>query len=246
MSFDLKRTHASLRLGRLIASTSALIDQEGLLLTSAFEDGVEKACLTAAPVGTEKVIGFTSLADAQPDRTSYVESILIPAIPAGFVEIDLRNTHLVTNNIRVYDETAAVVLTPDYVYAGAPAPGSVKINVIQGKMKFDFGQANHRITITYIYELTMVQSRQIFGERFINNRNLHMDFGQLEIATGLCELWTDAFDASQDYSGNPLLYLGPNGTITTVAGGPLLAATVIATPSVDANGRLAVRIRFDP
>lgn len=243
--FDLKLTHSSTTLGRDISSTSLPIEQEGVLLCSVLESGVEKVALLAAPAATDKVVGFAKLADAIPDRTSAVEEITVPAISAGFVEIDLRNNNLLTGSVLALITSTNVALTPDYAYAGAPAAGTVKIDAVNGKMKFDFTAAGLAIRLTYRYDLTMAQARQIFGERFINNRGLHSDFMKMELGSGYCELWTDAFDSNLRYDlvPAPALYCGANGIITTIPGGPALAATVIGIPNVS-NPRLGVRITF--
>lgn len=241
MAFDLKRTHASLRLGRLMSITSPAIEQEGLLVCGILEDGVEKVMLVAAPVGTEHVIGFTQLADSLPERTSEVEEVIVPT-SVTFSELDLRHNNLITGQVRAV-VVGGAALTPDFTYAGVPAAGAVKIDLVNGKLKFNAAESGARVVVTYRYELTLTQAKQKFGERFVNNRGLHAEFGQMEIGTGLCELWTDGFDASQDYSAGAPLTLGANGIITIGGTGPVLDASVIHVPGTDSS-LLGVRIRF--
>ena len=246
MSFDLKLTHSSLRLSRKIASTSLDITQEGLLLVRVLEDGIEKVALKAQPARDDVVIGYSVLADALPNYTTAVETLTVPAIIAGFVEVDLRNNNLVNGFVRIVD-AAGAPLAIDYIYAGAPVPGTVKVDTVNGKLKFDAAQGGVTVTVTYKYELTMTQAQQIFGQRFINNWGLHASFGQLEIGAGLSDLWTDAFDASQQYDTaiSPPLFLGANGIVTTVAGGPALNALIIGVPN-SSNPRLGLRFSTFP
>ena len=92
--------------------------------------------------------------------------------------------------------------------------------------------------------LTLNQSIQRFGERFINNRGLHEAHGQVEIQSGIGELHCDTFDTSVDWS-SATPRLGDNGQIVASGSGPALNATVIAVPSAD-NPFLGLRFRFTP
>jgi hypothetical protein len=243
MAYDLKLTHSSLYLTRPIAAGNT-ISQEGKILCSVLEDGVEKALVKAVVAGTEKVIGFAKeVADAQPDRTSAVEVVTVPSAPAA-LELDLRNQNLVTGSVRAVVVSSGLVLTVDYVYAGATANNAVKVDAATGRMKFHADEAGEDVTVTYLYDLTVVQSIQKFGERFFNNRNLHAVHGVTEVGTGIGELHTDQFDASQDYSVSPVLTLGDGGIITVGGPGPVLPATVISVPSADGSPFLGVRFNF--
>ncbi len=237
MSIDLKRSHCSQRLGRLLAAGTVL-QEEGKILCAVLEDGVEKAALVAAPVGTEKVLGFSMLGDAQPAETSAVEELTTPA--AGALELDLHNNDLVVGKVRVLDVVAGTTRVVDAVYAGAPPATDVKLDHAAGKIKFNAADAGKLFRITYIYELTLTESKQLFGERFVNNRGLHAEFGQAEIQNGVLELYTDQFDAAQDYSVSPVLTLGANGIITVGGAGPVLPLVVVSVPSAD-NAYLGVR-----
>ena len=240
MSIDLKRSYASQRLGRLL-SVGTILEQEGLILTAVIEDGIEKAALVAAPAGTEKILGFTMLADSLPDRTSGVEEITVPA--SGTLVVDLRAHDLVAGFVRVLDVVAGTTRLVDPVFAGVPAPGSVKMDLIAGQAKFAAGDAGKLFRFTYLYSLTLTEAKQFFGERFVNNRGLHAEFGQAEIQAGIGELYTDQFDASQDYAAAATLNLGPNGIITVGGAGPVLNAVVVSVPSVD-SAYLGIRFSF--
>lgn len=244
MAYDLKYTFAQVVLGKKIASTSASISQEGALLCGVLEDGIEKCTLVAAPAGTEKVIGFSRMGDALPMRTSEVEKVVVPLAPAT-LELDLRNTNLVSGFIRVVNLNTNVALTVDTVFAGAPGAGVVKVNLATGRLKFNAAESGVPMQVTYLYDLTFMQAVQKFGQRSVNNTGIHSAFAQMEIGSGLCELWTDQYDASQDYSADPVLKLGANGFVTVGGPGVTLKAKVIGVPAVE-NPKLGIRISFDP
>ena len=240
MSYDLKRTYSTQTIGRPLAA-GTIIQQEGLILCSVLEDGVEKLQLVDTVTGRETPLGFSKTADSLPDRTAYVETVTVPSAPAS-LEADLRNTNLVDGRIRAVD-SAGTVLTIDNVFAGAPAPNTVKIDEAQGRVKFHAGQAGLDVTFTYLFYLTLTEAKQKFGERFINNRGLHAEFGFCEVGSGHVELYTDQYDASVDWSaGNPI-QLGNGGQLVQAGVGPVLKATVVHVPGVD-SPYLGVRIHF--
>lgn len=242
MSFDLKRTHASLRLARQL-SAGTVVSQEGLLMCRVMEDGLEKVMFVASPAGTEHVVGFTMTADSQPDVTSQVEAVTVPA--SGTFELEIRNNNLVSGRVRVLDVVANTARTIDLTYTGTASSGTVKVDLVNGKFKFNSADAGKAMQITYLYNLTLDQSKQLFGERFINNRGLHATFGEIELGCGIGELYTDEFDASQDYSTGPVLTLGANGIITVGGSGPALNAVVVSVPSIS-NAKLGIRFNFLP
>jgi hypothetical protein len=240
MSFDLKRTWCSNTVGRPLAA-GTIIQQEGLILCAVVEDGAEKLKLIDVVQGGEIPLGYSKTADSLPDRTAYVEAVTVPAAPAT-LEADLRNRNLVLGLVRAVDSNN-VVLAIDPVFAGAPAANTVKIDLAQGRVKFNATQAGLNVTFIYLYMLTLTEAKQKFGERFINNRGLHAEFGFCEVGSGHTELYTDQYDASVDWSvGNPIL-LGSNGQLVQAGAGPVLKASVIHVPGTD-SPYLGVRIHF--
>ena len=78
MAYDLKLTHSSLRLGRLLAA-GTIVEAEGKLMVAVVEDGVEKAAIAASAAGTDKDMGLSSTGDSLPDQTSDVEVVTVPS-----------------------------------------------------------------------------------------------------------------------------------------------------------------------
>ena len=240
MAIDLKRTYSSSRIGRPLSS-GTVVEQEGLIMVHRLEDGIEKAHIAATVAATDIAIGWSQTADSQPDRTSFVEDVTVPNAPAT-LEVDLRNQNLVVGRVRAVT-SAGVALTIDPVFAGATAAGTVKVDHPTGRMKFEATQAGDTIAVTYLYDITLVESKQKFGERFVNNRGLHAEHGFIELANGLGELWTDQFDASLDWTAGTAITLGNAGQITQGGVGPVLDAIVIHAPNVD-NAYLGIRVKF--
>jgi len=240
MAFDLKRTFSSQTLTRPL-SAGTVVEQEGLILVHRLEDGAEKVHLAAVVAATDVPVGFTKTADSLPSRTSYVEMVTVPAAPAT-LEADLRNQNLVLNAIRAVSSNGTV-LTIDPVYAGAPAPGAVKVDLATGRVKFHVAEAGTDVTFTYLYDLTLIQAKQKFGQRFVNNQGLHAEHGFIEVGHGHAELYTDQFDASVDWAAPAAIQLGDAGQIVAAGIGPVLNALVISVPSVD-NSFLGLRIQF--
>jgi hypothetical protein len=241
MAYDLKRTWSASSLNRQIA-TGLTISQEGKLLVKIIEDGVEKVMVKAVAAATDIVVGYSKLADAQPDQTSAVEIQTVPTAPASLI-VDLRNNNLVSGRLRVVVNSTGAALAIDTTFAGAPADNTVKVDLANGFLKFHADEAGQQITATYLHNLTLAQSKALFGERFINNRGLGAEFGQTEVGAEFGELWTDQFDASLNYAGTTALTLGDDGIITQGGLGPVLNATVIGIPS-STIPFLGVRIRF--
>ena len=242
MAIDLKRAFSSQRLNRPLAS-GTIVEQEGLIMTAVIEDGIEKAAIAGTAAGTDVPLGYSQTADSQPTTTSEVEEITVPSAPAA-LEIDLRNQNLVTLRIRAVT-AGGLVLTIDETFAGAPADNTVKVDLATGRFKFHPDEAGATVTITYLYDLTLTQSKQRFGERFLNNRGLHAEHGSVEVGAGLGELWTDQYNTALDWSAGTAITLGDAGQITQGGAGPVLNATVVSVPSTD-SPFLGIRFRFAP
>ena len=225
-----------MRLSRMLAA-GTVVEQEGVLLCAVLEDGVEKATIVGTVAGSEKVIGFSMTGDSQPGQTSNVESVKVPA--SGAYVAQLSKTNLVSGKVRlVANGSALTILT-----VGSPAAGEVLVNLSTGALSFNAAEAGKTVVATYIYELTLSQSKAMFGQRHINNNGLHAEFGQVEVQAGHGELFTDAFDAAVDFSTNPALKLGNNGIITVGGAGVTLNASVVHVPNAE-NPLLGIRFNF--
>lgn len=225
---DLKRTHCQTTLSRAMA-TGTVIDQEGVLLCASLENGEEKAKLFATVAGTEKVIGFAKTANSTPSVTSKVESVLVPGPLAASFTAQLSEANIVVTAIRVVIHTTGGAL--NIITVGVPASGEVLV-ATSGLLTFHADQAGLLMDVTYLFSLTLVQSRQRYGERFIGNRDLNALFGNIEIGVGYVEIYTDQFDAAAAWGSGPVK-LGPNGTLVMSGAGPVLNLVVVHVPSAE-------------
>lgn len=242
MAYDLKYSHASTSLSRQLAA-GTVVAQEGVLLCSVLQDGVEMASLVASPAGTEKVIGYAKTADSLPTATAAVDVVTVPA--SGSLIVGLSNANVQLNSVYALDQTTNTPYTISYTFAGTPASGTVNVDIVNGQLKFNAAQAGDTVQVTYIYQLTITMAQQIFGQRFFNNQYLEAIYNQIEIAAGSGELYTDQYDASQNYAAGSPLTLGANGTITIGGSGPVLDATVVSVPNEN-NAFLGIRFAFLP
>lgn len=229
MAIDLKRTHAQIRLGRDLAA-GTIVEQEGLILCRVLEDGVEKAAIVATVAGTEQPLGYAITADSQPSVTSEVEEGVVPS--SGALEVDLRNTNLVSSRLRV-EAPVGTALTVDETFAGATADGNVKVDLSKGILKFHADEAGQKFKAVYLYNLTLSLSKQRFGERHINNQGLHEIHGAIELGSGLVELYTDQFDASADWAAATDPTVGDGGIVESGGAGSSLNLKVVNVPNVN-------------
>ncbi len=223
---DLKRTHSDKTLSRAVA-TGTVVAQEGLILCAVIEGTEEVAKVVAAPASTDKVLGFSKTADSQPSRTSKVDKVLVPA--TGDLTAQLSEANIVTTMVRavVVGAGALVVIT-----TGTPASGEVLV-ATSGLLTFHADQASKEIEVTYLFDLTVMQSKQRYGERHVNNRDLHATFGNIEVGVGYSELYTDAFDANSDWASTAPVKLGANGILTKAGSGPNVNVVVVHIPTAE-------------
>jgi hypothetical protein len=224
-------------------AAGTVISQEGVLLCSVLQNGVETASLVASPTGSEKVIGFAKTADSLPTATSYVDVVTVPA--SGSLIVGLSNANIQLNSVYALDQTTNTAYTVDYTFAGTPSSGTVNVDITNGQLKFNVAQAGDTVQVTYIYQLTIPMAQQIFGQRFFNNQYLEAIYNQIEIGAGSGELYTDQFDTSQNYAAGSPLTLGANGTITIGGSGPVLDAVVVSVPNEN-QPMLGIRFSFQP
>jgi len=241
--YDLKLTHASYRFQRQIRAGD-VISQEGLILMSHYEDGIEKAALYTGAPSSGKVLGFSDLSDAQPDIVPDCEIVTVPTAPAALI-VQVSNSHLIQGYVRVLRLDNNQTLTPNYTFGGSVSANSVNIDVATGRFQFHANESNASIQITYQYALTLLQSVQRFGQRPINNQGLQYEYytgGTLNVFSGMGELWTSAFDASQDWTNGAAITVGAGGYLSQ-GGAVAFPGVVVSAPSAD-NPLLGVRFQI--
>lgn len=236
MSYDLKRTHFSLQLERKV-TTGSVVTEEGVLLMAVLDaaTGQETVQLSAG-ASTDVIAGFAVRDNADNATTSVVETGTIPA--SGTLQIQLSHTNLVastpgdgsTAQLRVVASTTGLLTKVD---GASPSAGEVGCEPVTGLLTFNAAQAGQTVVLTYRYNLTVAQARQVFYQRNINNQAGAL-FGQVSVGMGHGEIYTDQFDATADWSALGVsIRAGANGQLKASGSGPVLDARVISIPNVN-------------
>jgi hypothetical protein len=237
MSYDLKRSHFSVILERKVATGSTITEEGQLLVATLDATTGEEVVAASAATGSEVVVGFSIRDNADNSTTSVVESVTVPA--AGTYSVQLSNNNLVagtandgsTSQMRVTRDDTGVALT--LVDGAIAADGQCANEPATGLLIFNVLQAGLAMTVTYRYNLTVAEARQVFFQRNINNEAGAL-FGQVGVGHGHGEIFTDQYDATIDWSTAGLVpESGAAGTVTNGGTGSTIDARVISVPNVN-------------
>lgn len=228
MSYDLKRSHFSVILERIVTA-GLTITEEGQVLVAVLDasTGTETVA-AAAGAGGEIVVGFSIRDNADNATTSSVEDHVIPAATPFVFTLD--NNDLIATQIRIVGSTTGVLTEGD------PGANADEFSVADdtGIVTVNSATAGETATVTYRYNLSVAEARLLFFQRNINNEAGAL-FGQVGVGHGHGEIFTDQFDALIDWSGVAAgaIRSAAAGTITEGGGGGILDARVISVPNVD-------------
>jgi hypothetical protein len=215
-------------------AAGAEIANEGVILVEAIENGVSKVSVKATVDGSEKIAGVALLPYMLPATAVANEAFTVPA--TGSLVFNLRNANLVAGADRAMVVGGSDLTIDETAFSATPATGTVKVDLVGGRIKFAAGDAGKVVHFLYRYNLTVQQARQRFHERALNNRDLVGNFALVGVAKGYVEIATDQFDPSKDYSTGAALTLGDNGIITIGgAGVELPQAKVLALPDLSGS-----------
>lgn len=210
---------------------------EGQLLCAVLEDGVEKVTVVATVDGSEKIAGFAMMAYDMPSEAVAMEQFTVPA--SGSLIFSLRNANVVAGS-----ELAAVVggsaLTiSETSFSATPSTGTVKVDLVGGRIKFAAGDAGKVVKFLYRHQLTVAQRNIRYHEKAINNRDTVLALRQVGVAKGYLEIATDYFDSGKDFSAATSLKIGDAGVISdhTGAGAVIPNGRVLALPDLTDSER---------
>jgi hypothetical protein len=235
MSYDLKRSHFSLILEKEVV-TGQEINEEGVLLVALLDaaTGTEKV-QTSTGTSADVVAGFAIRDNADNATTSTVEELTVPTSPAALT-VTLKNNNLVssagtgvTSQIRVVMSDSDVLTR---VNGTSPSAGEVGVDPDTAVLTFNSGEEGEDFTVTYRYNLTVAESRQLFFQRNINNEAGAL-FGQTGVGQGHGEVFTDQFDSTLDWSAGTAITSGAGGQLTQGGSGAVLDARVVSVPNVN-------------
>lgn len=206
--------------------------QEGALLCAVLEDGVEKVLVVAEVDGSETIAGFAILPYNNPATATAQEQFVVPS--SGSLIFSLRNPRVVSDSELAKVVGGSALTIDESSFSSTPSTGTVKVDILGGRIKFAAGDAGKVVNFLYRYELTVTQRNIRFQERSINNRDVVQALRQVGIAKGYVEIATDQFDSSKDYAAATSLKLGDNGLVSDQsAAGPVIPqGRVLALPDM--------------
>lgn len=228
---DRKQIKIQEQVDRLVSASSPEVIDEGKILCEIVENGVAKVTLVASPSGSEKIAGVSLLPYAIPSVANSNEQFTVPA--SGSLIFSLKNSNLVADQNRAMVVGGSDLTVDETSFSATPSTGTVKVDLVGGRIKFAAGDAGKVVNFLYRHQLTVQQALMKYGQRSINNQNLVGSLGMLGVAKGYIEISTDQFDVTKNYAAGDALALGPNGIITIGGSGPELPqAKVLAAPDL--------------
>jgi hypothetical protein len=231
MALDRRQIKFSEQVDRQVAAGITVMN-EGAVLCEVIQNGVAVVTLVPSPSGSEKIAGFSLLPYALPNQAVSNEQFVVPS--SGSLIFQLRFSNLVSGSeLATYGLGGASLTIDETAFSATPPTGTVKVDIVGGRVKFAPGDAGNTIDFLYRYNQTVNQALLTQGERSINNRFLVNDLGIVGVLKGYLEISTDQYDTTVDwYTGAPL-QLGPNGIITIGGAGPVIpSARVLAAPNL--------------
>jgi hypothetical protein len=241
MALDRRQIKFSEQVDRLVDTSITLVD-EGKILCAIVQNGVEVVTLVASPGGSEKIAGVSVLPYSLPNQAVANEQFVVPS--SGSLIFQLRFSNLVSGSERAIVPGASDLTVDETSFSATPPTGTVKVDIVGGRLKFAAGNAGATVDFIYRYNQTVNQALQRQGERSINNRNLVADLGMVGVIKGYVEISTDQFDPTRDYTSGAALQLGPNGIITNTGAGPVIpSGRVLAVPDLS-NTQQGAYLRF--
>lgn len=232
---DRKNIRYSEQVDRNVAVSNVVDIQEGAMLCEVVENGVAAVKVVAAPVGTEKLAGFALLPWSLPTQAVAEEQFVVPA--SGSLIFNLRNALGVSGSARAIVVGGVDLIVDELNFSAVPAAGTVKWDVAGGRIKFAAGDAGKVVKFLYRHQLTVMQARQRYQERSINNHLLVQELMQVGVIKGYVEISTDQFDTTVDWAnvaGD--IVLGANGMLTAgVPGVVIPQAKVLAVPDLSGS-----------
>ena len=216
------------------------VKQEGVALVYVLEGGKAKVRPSSGVAG-ERFAGVSLSQIAVPDQLARIDEL----IANGSVTLDLPKRNLVSGQIHVV--AAGVTLN---LVAGVPAAGEFAIDYATGQLTLNAanaGTAGAPITVVVAYryipniqEATLIQGSGPVGG---------YSGAQYTGVVGLIiegDVYTDRFDASDDWAAGGQVYLGSNGLFTLKnSGTPLHGANILEAPTSGTNNAF-LGLNFGP
>jgi hypothetical protein len=224
---DIKRTFYTWSDTQNVA-TGYTVSEEGQGLVAVMENGVENVMPSAGLAG-EVFVGFAMFRQQTFTTAAVVEDHVVPTAAPYLVELSKNN--LITGQIRVYDATNDVDLTP----AAAPpavAAGEYLVDLVAGTVELNAAEAGVTIRVYFRYEMTAAEAILHYYEAPTNHPDPNY-FAQVGVGKGKGRVFTMYYDQAIDWSTAALIpYLAADGMITGAGPGPAIpSGRVVSVPS---------------
>lgn len=193
-------------------AAGADIKEEGQVLVSVLENGIEMVKPSEGKDG-EKIVGF-----------AWSNAIIPGTIVATKTETadDDYEAGAFTVALENAVEGSIAVTINGEASTGSLADGVFTVS--------DAVEAGATVVITYRKNLTVNESRALFGDKRANlNNNLALN--SISVIRGNGDMWTDQYDTSADWSEATEAAAGANGLLVPAAEGKTTVGRIIGKPS---------------
>ena len=212
--------------------------REGAALIGIMEGGMLVAKETAGASG-EVFLGFAAAQIATVTEAPKVEEASIPA--ASTYTITLAKTPLNPSTgvaIQVIDATTGAVLSA--MTHGTVAAGV--FNITGAVVTFHSSDASKRVRITYKYAPTVTEAKMIYGQGV--GDGAQSTIGAVGVITRAPILFTDMYDAGDNWAAGGAVYTGATGRVTLKTSGTALPGVIVAqAPSIANGGMLGLTVK---
>ena len=213
--------------------------REGAALIGIMEGGMLVAKETAGASG-EVFLGFAAAQIATVTEAPKVEEASIPASAAYTITLAKTPLNPTTGvAIQVIDATTGAVLSAmSYNATLATGVFSISGNVVS----FHSSDASKRVRITYKYAPTVTEAKMIYGQGV--GDGAQSTIGSVGVITRAPILFTDMYDAGDNWAAGGAVYTGATGRVTLKTSGTALPGVIVAqAPSIANGGMLGLTVK---
>jgi len=234
MSYDLTLSKFSDATEKLVLpGTTIGKNQEGCILVAVLSaaggagnfGGQEFVTVSSGSPG-EVPVGF-----AHPDNTQRSQQVVLveTVLPTATNSVTFQAMpNIVASSTRIYDNTASAAIPL------GTGTNSYAVNTTTGVFTIDTADSGHDVTITYAYQLTVLEALYLDYQRSVN-RSGTATYNQVTCLNGEGIIYTDQFYTSHDYitaGATTDLHLGANGQFC-VGGSGTKWGRVVAAPTLN-------------
>lgn len=217
-------------------ASGSTVANEGMVLVSVIEDGVEKVKLSTGTAG-EKVVGISYSPSIVPGQVVASDDRTLDAVTTAS-SVSFALADVVTGSLRVVS-TVAGVATVQTVAASAAAVAAGTYYYADNTLTVWNPTTGADISVTYRKNLTVAEQESLFGNARPNLAGVNAFLGQITVFRGNGEVWTDQYDTTADWSTAVDAVCADASTDTTKAG--LLAPGATSSETKTVVGRIVGR-----